>query len=99
MFVRNVLAITLGAIFTGEVRWTLEHILNKKSLALEDKLQLPPSVPKARIRAVEKEINKRIVHNDRASKRATYGRYSDEDKAKVRGYAAIHGVTTAMRHF
>ena len=66
---------------------------------LEDKLQLLPSVPKARIRAVEKAINKQIIHDDRASKGATYTRYSDENRAKVGGYAVIHGVTTAMRHF
>ena len=56
-------------------------------------------MPKARIRTEEKEINKQIVHDDRVSKRAAYSRYSDEDRAKVGGYAAIHGVTTAMRHF
>ena len=64
---------------------------------LEDKLQkLLPSVPKARIRAVKKEINKRIIHDDWVSKRTTYG---DKDRAKVGDYVAIHGVTTTMRHF
>ena len=36
---------------------------------------------------------------NQASKRGTYGRYSYEDRAQVRCYAAIHGVTSAMRHF
>ena len=44
-------------------------------------------------------LNKQVDRDDQASKRGTYGRYSDEGRAQVGCYAAIHGVTSAMKHF
>ena len=69
----------------------------KKNFDLEAKLPPTASVSKATIRAVEKELKERSIKA--TSKRGSYIKVTDEERAKIGGYAANFGATEAIRHF
>jgi len=73
----------------------IRQYFKPKSLNLGAKLL--PSVSKATIRAVEKELEKR--NTEATSKRVSYIKISDDERAKIGGYAAKFGVTATIRHF
>jgi len=76
-------------------RMDIRQYFKPKSLNLEAKLL--PSVSKATIRAVEKELEE--CNTEATSKRVSYIKISDDERAKIGGYPAKFGVTATIRHF
>jgi len=64
---------------------------------LEAKLPLAVSVSKAAIHAVVKELKEQSV--EPTGKRGSYIKVTDEERAKIGGYAAKFGTTKAIQHF
>jgi len=52
----------------------------------------------ATIRAVKKELKEQSIETTN-KKRGSYIKVTDEEKAKIGGYAAKFGTTDALRHF
>ena len=59
---------------------------------------LPTSVSKATILAVQKQLKAQNIAEP-TNNRGAYIKISEEERAKIGGYAAKNGVTAAIRHF